>query len=442
MALGQKLRAAREAMGLSEADVADSTHIMAQMIREIEAEDYHRFSAPVYGKCFIKLYAKAVGLDPAPLVAEYMETFSKKKDKGVPPPHVMLETIDDHAESGISHVVADVPERHETEGVASPSPMPVHKVAKASTVTMPNTQAPHPLPPSTRPQPLVVSPAPESVTPPNSVPVVEPVAATPVAPVAATPVAATPVAVAPVVPKEPVAAASVESVATTREGFHLEAEPVKVVVPPQPMPVSTQPFQYPVPKVPSRGNVSNRETDSASLRNRGMEMETDLDDGEAGETPAPQRKPFRRPSPEEHSRLRVLCELVREQFQKWIAAWQQNQARRRAEAEAAEDRDDDSDGTEASFLQRKRSWIIGCTGFVVVILLFCLMRGGKDDAVESSESWESSEMVSTSGVEPIPDGVDVPTGVETADPSGTVADVPAGPVEIERVFPAPKCFAR
>lgn len=79
MSVGSTLKAAREARGLSAEDIADQTHIFIQVIEKIEADDFSRIPAPVYGRGFIKHYAECVGLDPEPLVAEFMEAYTGKK---------------------------------------------------------------------------------------------------------------------------------------------------------------------------------------------------------------------------------------------------------------------------------------------------------------------------------------------------------------------------
>ncbi len=76
MALGEKLRNAREQRGLTTSQVAEATRLMVQQVEELEREDFHRVAAPIYGKGFIKLYAEFVGIDPAPLVSEFQELFT------------------------------------------------------------------------------------------------------------------------------------------------------------------------------------------------------------------------------------------------------------------------------------------------------------------------------------------------------------------------------
>ena len=73
MSFGQTLRNAREAKGLTESQVASQTRILVQIISDMEKEDFHRIPAPIYGHGFVRLFAECVGLDPAPLIQEFME---------------------------------------------------------------------------------------------------------------------------------------------------------------------------------------------------------------------------------------------------------------------------------------------------------------------------------------------------------------------------------
>ncbi|MDD4870340.1 MAG: helix-turn-helix transcriptional regulator [Kiritimatiellae bacterium] len=75
MALGEKLRNARLNAKLTTTQVATATRIKIQIIEDIEREDFRRVAAPIYGKGFIRLFAEKVGLDPVPLVEEYVGRF-------------------------------------------------------------------------------------------------------------------------------------------------------------------------------------------------------------------------------------------------------------------------------------------------------------------------------------------------------------------------------
>lgn len=49
MALGETLRGAREAKGITLEQVAEHTHLLVQIIENLENEDFRRIAAPIYG---------------------------------------------------------------------------------------------------------------------------------------------------------------------------------------------------------------------------------------------------------------------------------------------------------------------------------------------------------------------------------------------------------
>ena len=71
--IGQKLKAARQAKGVTVSEAGRATKILSKFIEAMEADDFGALSAPVYAKSFIKMYAQYLGLDPRPLVDEYVE---------------------------------------------------------------------------------------------------------------------------------------------------------------------------------------------------------------------------------------------------------------------------------------------------------------------------------------------------------------------------------
>lgn len=73
-ALGERLRAAREARGLSLSDVADQIRIRSLYLSAIEDENWSTIGAPVYIRGFIRTYARFVGLDPEEAVAAFNRT--------------------------------------------------------------------------------------------------------------------------------------------------------------------------------------------------------------------------------------------------------------------------------------------------------------------------------------------------------------------------------
>ena len=88
---GETLRNAREAKGLTCSQVASQTHMLVQIVEEMEREDFHRIPAPIYGRGFVKLYCEAVGLEAKPFIDEFMAIYNGTRDIGIkerptPPP--------------------------------------------------------------------------------------------------------------------------------------------------------------------------------------------------------------------------------------------------------------------------------------------------------------------------------------------------------------------
>lgn len=84
---GKTLREAREAKGYTVSQLAEKTHIMHQIVEEMEVERFSRIPAPIYGRGFVKLYCEAVGLDPKPFIEAYMELQSGRRQSAqIPPP--------------------------------------------------------------------------------------------------------------------------------------------------------------------------------------------------------------------------------------------------------------------------------------------------------------------------------------------------------------------
>lgn len=80
---GKTLKDAREAKGYTISQIADMTRMMSSIVEGLENEDFSRIAAPIYGRGFVKLYCEAVGLDPKPLVAEFMEIFNGNREPSI-----------------------------------------------------------------------------------------------------------------------------------------------------------------------------------------------------------------------------------------------------------------------------------------------------------------------------------------------------------------------
>lgn len=76
MTIGEQLRQARLSRDLTASKVAAETKMKVQTVEAIERNDFGRIPAPIYCKGFIKLYAEYVGLDPRPLIDEYVAAYA------------------------------------------------------------------------------------------------------------------------------------------------------------------------------------------------------------------------------------------------------------------------------------------------------------------------------------------------------------------------------
>jgi cytoskeletal protein RodZ len=71
VSVGRALQQARIAAGLTVDDVSSATRVRIAVIHAIEADDFAPCGGDVYARGHIRTLAKAVHLDPAPLVAQY-----------------------------------------------------------------------------------------------------------------------------------------------------------------------------------------------------------------------------------------------------------------------------------------------------------------------------------------------------------------------------------
>ena len=67
--VGQALRDAREAQGLSVEDVANRLRLMHRQIDAMETGDFASLGQPVFARGFVRNYARLLGLDPDPMLA-------------------------------------------------------------------------------------------------------------------------------------------------------------------------------------------------------------------------------------------------------------------------------------------------------------------------------------------------------------------------------------
>lgn len=151
---GETLRAAREAKGLSAADVARETNLLARQVEALENEDFSHIAAAIYGRGFVKMYCHTVGLDPQPLVEAFMDIYSGRRQPAParkaaaaqppapqqpPPPPVQTSQPGDEP---------DAPSETEAEPQSEPPMPPVFTLTRE--VEPPHVEAPAPAAPPER----------------------------------------------------------------------------------------------------------------------------------------------------------------------------------------------------------------------------------------------------------------------------------------------------
>ena len=75
--VGDRLRSAREAQGLSVEDVASHTRVPKRLLEMIESGEHDALPAPTYSAGFVKSYAKLLGLDPVELSRQFREELGR-----------------------------------------------------------------------------------------------------------------------------------------------------------------------------------------------------------------------------------------------------------------------------------------------------------------------------------------------------------------------------
>jgi len=90
--IGQTLREAREAQGLSVEEVATRLRLMRRQVDAIEADDFASLGQPVFARGFVRNYAKLLDLPPGALLAQMAGDSSDTRvvTQPPPPPHFWL----------------------------------------------------------------------------------------------------------------------------------------------------------------------------------------------------------------------------------------------------------------------------------------------------------------------------------------------------------------
>ncbi|NLO88948.1 MAG: helix-turn-helix domain-containing protein [Clostridia bacterium] len=80
-ALGEKLKAARESMGLSLREVEEATKIRKKYLQALEKEEFDVIPGKTYAKGFLKIYAKFLNLDHEEILEEFENIFTPSEEE-------------------------------------------------------------------------------------------------------------------------------------------------------------------------------------------------------------------------------------------------------------------------------------------------------------------------------------------------------------------------
>jgi flagellar biosynthesis protein FlhG len=81
---GARLRRNRLQRGIELEQIARVTKVNPTYLRFIEDDNFENLPAPVYVRGFVTAYARCLGLEPARVVADYMERFEATRPSAVP----------------------------------------------------------------------------------------------------------------------------------------------------------------------------------------------------------------------------------------------------------------------------------------------------------------------------------------------------------------------
>ena len=86
--LGGRLRYERERRQINLRSIAETTKISVPLLEGLERDDVSRWPSGIFRKSFIRVYAQAIGLDPDPVVREFVERYPDPHDAEIaaPPP--------------------------------------------------------------------------------------------------------------------------------------------------------------------------------------------------------------------------------------------------------------------------------------------------------------------------------------------------------------------
>ena len=78
---GQLLRAQREHKGISLIEISRNTKIKVSLLAALEQNDLKHWPRGLFGRAYLRAYAQAAGIDPEPLIPEFLELHPDPPDE-------------------------------------------------------------------------------------------------------------------------------------------------------------------------------------------------------------------------------------------------------------------------------------------------------------------------------------------------------------------------
>jgi cytoskeletal protein RodZ len=96
---GGRLRNERERRQIPLKSIAESTKISVPLLEGLERDDVSRWPSGIFRKSFIRSYAESIGLEPDPVVREFMELYPDPLEGEVHPADRLVRLQPDHSHS-------------------------------------------------------------------------------------------------------------------------------------------------------------------------------------------------------------------------------------------------------------------------------------------------------------------------------------------------------
>jgi transcriptional regulator with XRE-family HTH domain len=153
---GTRLRQQRERRRISLASIASETKISVLLLERLERDDFTHWPNGIFGRSFVRTYAHAIGLDPDPVVREFVELHPDPVEIGIAGLTDAEEPANERPTTRLGGLVARAFSRArpqaQTNGTAAVEPGGAPRLIAPPTIAPPTTAPPpSPAPTGRRP---------------------------------------------------------------------------------------------------------------------------------------------------------------------------------------------------------------------------------------------------------------------------------------------------